>query len=179
MKTDGTVKESFRITEDIPNGPDLWGEWYCSVEGCNHGQFGASMATGLINSDYQLELLVGAPSDYTVGAKEGAVWVIFLNAGSEYPIVELEESISVTDTMTNQATIALTESVSFTDTTYGAFGQTHIFITESISFTDTSIVSGKDVTQWISETASLSDSVLGNFHRYYPCLLYTSPSPRD
>ena len=91
------------------------------------------------------------------------MWVIFLNAGSEYPIVELEESISFTDTMTNQATIALTESLSLTDTAFGGFGQTHIFMTESISFTDTSIVSGKDVTQWISETASLSDVLVPNF----------------
>ena len=167
MKNDGTVKESFRINEDTPNGPQIWqganaGSNQCCTGG---GQFGSSIASADINGDGKLEIIVGAPSDNTAGTYEGSMWIISYN-GARVPIpVNITESVSLTDSMTNQATIALTESLSLTDTTYGAFGQTHIFMTESISFTDTSIVSGKDVTQWISETASLSDSVLVNFHR--------------
>ena len=169
MKTDGTVKASYRINEDTPNGPEIWAiNWGSS--GYNTGQFGSSLAVAKINAGYTTELIVGAPSDGTVGTKEGAIWTIVYNGAKDYPVIELKESISLTDEITNHPTISLLESVSLTDVNTGALGKAHIEVSESISFTDSSNVSGKDVTQWISETASLSDVLVPNFHLYYPSL---------
>jgi hypothetical protein len=51
MKTDGTVKESFRIDENFPNGPDLYKKGCCD----RGGQFGSSIATADINGNELLD----------------------------------------------------------------------------------------------------------------------------
>ena len=97
MKNDGTVKESFRINEDTPNGPQIWqganaGSNQCCTGG---GQFGSSIASADINGDGKLEIIVGAPSDNTAGTYEGSMWIISYN-GARVPIpVYITESVSV------------------------------------------------------------------------------------
>ena len=92
------------------------------------------------------------------------------NGAPIYPVIELEESISLSDTKSVILDKALSETISLTETAYGGLGQAHVFMDESISFTDSGSVTGKDVTQWISETLLVSDDLVRDFHLYYPSL---------
>ena len=169
MKTDGTVKSSIRIDDNIPNGSTI-----SSYPGNSYGGFGTSITWADLDNDYTPELIVGAASDKKDNEHsnllEGAVYIITWNGGKKFPIVELNESISLTDAITIHPTIELTETLSLTDVNFGELGKAHIFFLETMSFTDVVTIPEKDITQFISETASLSDSVLINFHLYNPTI---------
>ena len=100
MKTDGTVKSSIRIDDNIPigrgeistYGTDSWPNWV--------GQFGSSITLADFDNDYQPELVVGASSDKETSVRDGAIYIITWNGGKKFPVVELEESISLTDAVT-------------------------------------------------------------------------------
>ena len=185
MKTDGTVKESFRIDEDFPSGPQIG-----NGNGAWHGQFGSSIAAADIDGDFRLDLVVGSPGDNTAGGStstqkfEGSVWVIFESNGATYlnsftqaisetltltdktgkaSEIGLSETISLTDAVSGTEVILLSESVSFTDT---AITQDLIIgLSESLSLTD-SISFERSVTQAISETVSLTDVLENDDGKY-------------
>ena len=183
MKTDGTVKESFRIDEEFPNGPQIGnGGW--------NGQFGSSIAAADIDGDFRLDLVVGSPGDNTAGGStstqkfEGSVWVIFESNGATYlnsftqaisetltltdkagkaSEIGLSETISLTDAVSGTEVILLSESLSFTDT---AITQDLIIaLSESLSFTDSTSLE-LSVTQAISETVSLTDVLENDDGKY-------------
>ena len=165
MKTDGTVKSSVRIDDNIPNGSAIssyGSQW--------HGGFGSSLTWADLDGDYIPELIVGAAHDKETATRDGAIYIITWNGGSDYPVVELTESISLTDAVTINPTIELSESLSLTDVNFVGLGKVHLFLSESISFTDTTSFAEKDITQFISETVTLSDSILINFYLSNPSI---------
>ena len=73
-------------------------------------------------------------------------------------VIEISESLSITDTISSARQVSISESISFTDT--AVLHDFTIGNVESISFTDT-ITIRKAVTQFIDETVSLTDTADG------------------
>ena len=163
MKTDGTIKESFRINEDTQNGPSLvtHNNSICCSGG---GQFGSSMASVDIDGNGIRELIVGAPSDNTVGTYEGSVWIIYdyngAALGSQQFVQSISETLALTTTVRKKTGISLSETLSLSDTATGesAVSVYSESITESLLLTD-AVSKRQSVTQYITDSVSLTDVV--------------------